>query len=70
MDKYFTLSPTRVVGPIATAAILSCSLCQDTISGMGGPGSGAICAGCASLILGDQIVELVARIKKTNCDFA
>lgn len=36
---------------IATAALLHCSLCGDCISGMGGPGYGAICLECGTRIL-------------------
>lgn len=31
---------------ISTAAVMSCGLCSRTISGMGGPGDGAICTEC------------------------
>ncbi len=42
--------PIRL-GEIATAAIWNCSLCDGTISGMGGPGSSnQICGYCGDAI--------------------
>lgn len=35
----------------ATAAVWSCSLCNETIAGMGGPGNGEICEKCGNDIL-------------------
>lgn len=54
MTQYFELKTIRIHEPeegelrIATAAILSCSLCGQTIDGMGGPGDGAICYRCGT----------------------
>ena len=39
-----------------TAAVWSCSLCGETIDGMGGPGSGEICVKCGDEILAKKIV--------------
>jgi len=33
---------------IMTAAVMDCGLCGRTISGMGGPGDGAVCMPCGN----------------------
>lgn len=48
VKKELILHPDAIV----TAAIWSCALCGDTISGMGGPGYDEICEKC-----GDDIIH-------------
>lgn len=57
-QKYYELierkTPPPNSGMILTAAVLSCSLCGDTIDGMGGPGNGAVCERCGDLMIHGQ----------------
>ena len=48
IEYYELVKQTYEVHPrqLVTAAVRSCSLCNDIISGMGGPGHGSICIPC------------------------
>lgn len=50
MVKYWKLFPVEYdendPNKIATAAILKCSFCHETISGMNGPGTNVMCEKC------------------------
>ncbi|PDT15871.1 hypothetical protein CO670_15350 [Rhizobium sp. J15] len=54
---FYELSPAYRVEPggFASAAIISCSLCGDTIDGMGGPGRGAVCLKCAAEMIAGRL---------------
>lgn len=46
---------------IATAAVLSCDLCDQTIDGMGGPGAGALCCLCGADLAAGRLRGAVRR---------
>lgn len=54
--RYYELQEVVIEPPkpgefrMTTAAVLSCGLCGGVIDGMGGPGDGAVCERCASLV--------------------
>ena len=53
---------------ICTAAIWSCQLCGETISGMGGPGSGEICVQCGDDMLAGRMKFDRAAIREGGKD--
>ncbi len=48
-------------GGIGTAAVLDCGLCNSTISGMGGPGEGALCEPCGRDLAAGRLRGAVVR---------
>lgn len=44
LKEEFNAHPS--VPMFASAAIISCGLCNTVIAGMGGPGNGCVCARC------------------------
>lgn len=46
---------------LVTAALIWCGLCGAQISGMGGPGNGAICESCGDALKRGELRGIVPR---------
>lgn len=51
---------------ITTTSILSCSLCGQTIAGMGGPGYGALCRACGDDLIRGRLRGTVKRTEESR----
>lgn len=62
IPKHYELKPVGPVdtaGMIMTAAVMCCGLCGRSISGMGGPGFGAVCEPCGDLLMSGALQNVV-----------
>lgn len=59
---YFALQQrTLARGGVSTAAVWSCGLCTNVISGMGGPGGGELCQACGDDLLAGRLRGALKR---------